>query len=88
MPSKPSPSDIVDRIASSIRVTSTAAYPWWKRVTPEQAKVLETIRTAWREGKFGPLVRPAARAVAAMLSELGIADISETGVKRWYDRTL
>jgi hypothetical protein len=60
--------------------------PWWQRVTPKQAAMLEEILAAWKSGALGSRRRTAARAIATGLASEGIS-IGEQGVETWLRRS-
>ena len=76
---------VVDDIAVAIP-GSIGPRKWWKRADASHADVLAAIDAAWRAGKFGRKKYPAARAIAAKLTDLGIASIGPQGVIAWLDR--
>jgi len=59
---------------------------WWQRIDPKDQPTLDELEAAWRAGKLGPFLRPAANAIAKTLTELGIATVQVQGVQTWLKR--
>jgi hypothetical protein len=76
---------IVDAIAA--KATSRTGFPsWWERLTPEQEVTMAVVWTAWKAGRFGHKKQSAAKAIAAVIADIGIT-INYQGVLRWLNRT-
>lgn len=82
---KPAASSVIDDIAGAIK-PSLGLRPWWERTDKAHAETLAAIHDAWKAGRFGRKKYPAARAIGAKLSELGIASVGPQGVIAWLDR--
>jgi hypothetical protein len=75
--------DIVAEIAGQIRPRRNMR--WHQKVSPEHVGTLDEIAKAYKAGKFGPCKLPAAKAIAATLSQLGITNIKHNMVIQWLD---
>ena len=83
---KPRQADsIVEAIAAQCH-TRPGFAPWWERVTPDQAAILEVVWKEWLAGRFGPRKLTAAKAISRAIAEIGVV-IGHQGVMRWLDRT-
>jgi hypothetical protein len=74
----------VDEVLSFIP-QNPGVRPWWERLDAKQSELAASILEAWHDGKFGPHRRPAARAIAHVLTRHGVS-IGEQGVDIWLKR--
>jgi|688.fasta_scaffold2426212_2 hypothetical protein len=77
-------SSIVDEIAAAIPEPSHGK-PWWVRLTPEQAELVQPVLQAWKQGRFGKQKITAARAISTHLTRHGIK-IGPQGVLAWLQK--
>jgi hypothetical protein len=59
---------------------------WWHRIDPKHQPTLDELEAAWKAGKLGTRLAPAADAIAKTLKELGIATVQRQGVQNWLRR--
>jgi hypothetical protein len=76
---------IVDAIAAKA-TSRTGLPPWWERLTPEQDATMAVVWKAWEAGRFGHKKQSAAKAIAAVIADIGVT-INYQGVIRWLSRT-
>jgi hypothetical protein len=73
--------DIVAEIAQTVRRRQPSR--WYQRAGAEHGETLSAIAAAYKAGKFGTAVKPAADAISAVLKSRGIADVGFNGVIQW-----
>lgn len=73
--------DIVAEIASNVRTKQSLR--WYQRVAAEHGETLAVIAEAYKAGKFGSAIKPAADAISVVLKARGIADVGHNGVIVW-----
>ena len=73
---------IVQEIAAKLAARQLTR-KWHNRVAPKHQKILQELRQAWADGKFGTACRPASRVISEILRSRGIADVGLHGVEAW-----
>ena len=59
---------------------------WWHQVDPQHQPTLDELEAAWKDGRLGNRLAPAADAISKTLKELGIATVQRQGVQNWLRR--
>ncbi|NBZ97034.1 MAG: hypothetical protein EBR40_11535 [Proteobacteria bacterium] len=59
---------------------------WWHQIDPKHQPTLNELEAAWKAGKLGRQMAPAANAISKTLQELGIATVQRQGVQNWLRR--
>lgn len=73
--------DIVAEIAQTVRRRQPSR--WYERAAAEHGETLAVIAEAYKAGKFGSAIKPAADAISVVLKARGIADVGYNGVIMW-----
>jgi thiamine pyrophosphate-dependent acetolactate synthase large subunit-like protein len=81
---KPKPDSAVEMAISQLRAPRLTA--WWHRIDQQHQPTLDELEAAWKDGRLGSRLAPAADAIAKTLKELGIATVGRQGVQNWLRR--
>lgn len=78
--------ELLAAVKSDIAARQPGFAPWYRRVTPEQKEVVDTLHAAFHSGDLGVGVCSAAKSISKHLATIGIT-IGRNGVESWLRKT-